>query len=100
MRFNYRNIGGVMNTVDHLITIADTYKQEAGVEQDSTVSYRVFGDSKKLTALRGGADITLGRFNEALAWFANNWPEGKPLPSAISHMITPPEAGETSEDAA
>lgn len=57
-----------------LIERADAYKAAAGLTDDTTVSYRVFSDTKKLTALRQGADITTRRFNAAMAWFDENWP--------------------------
>ncbi len=63
-----------MNTIETLLARADSYKEAAGIHHDSTVSHRVFGDSKKLSALRDGADITLRRFNEAMRWFDQNWP--------------------------
>lgn len=71
-----------MQTVETLLAIADAYKRAAGIDHDRTVSHRVFGDSKKLTALRSGADITLRRFNDAMSWFEDNWPEGEPHPFA------------------
>lgn len=64
-----------MMSIEALLARADAYKLAAGVDQDSTVSYRVFGDSKKLSALRSNADITVGRFNAAMRWFDENWPE-------------------------
>lgn len=67
----------------HLLRIADEYKRVTGIE-DVTVSHRVFGDSKKLAALRGDSDITLGRFNTALSWFASNWPDGADWPSDVT----------------
>ena len=72
-----------MESIDRLIRIADAYKAVAGVPEDTTVSHRVFRDSKKLTALREGGDITVTRFNAALAWFAANWPDGSPFPAEL-----------------
>lgn len=69
-----------MQTIDSLLAIADAYKRASDIDHDSTVSHRVFGDSKKLTALRGGADITVRRFNDAMRWFEVNWPEGEKHP--------------------
>ncbi len=63
-----------MIEIDALISRADAYKVASGIVDDTTVSYRVFGDTKKLTALRGGADITVRRFNAAMCWFDQNWP--------------------------
>jgi hypothetical protein len=79
-----------MASTQHLIEIADAYKVAASIERDQTVSYRVFGDSAKLTALRTGADITVKRFNAALEWFAGNWPSGHPMPKALlrnAHVV-------------
>jgi hypothetical protein len=72
-----------MTNINDLISAADAYKVAASIERDQTVSYRVFGDSAKLTALRAGADITVSRFNAALEWFAGNWPVGHALPDAL-----------------
>ena len=63
-----------MIQIETLISRADAYKALVGIVDDTTVSYRVFGDTKKLTALRGGADITVRRFNQAMEWFEKNWP--------------------------
>lgn len=60
--------------INDLIARADEYKMAAGIVDDSTVSYRVFGDTKKLAAMRRGADITTRRFNAAMRWFDQNWP--------------------------
>ncbi|GLK65668.1 hypothetical protein [Paracoccus kondratievae] len=57
-----------------LIARADEYKAATGIADDSTVSYRVFGDTKKLGALRRGADITTRRFKAAMLWFDKNCP--------------------------
>jgi len=69
-----------MQTIDHLIQLADAYKIATGITEDTTVSYRVFGDSKKLGAIRSGRDITLRRFNAAVRWFCENWPDGTDMP--------------------
>lgn len=73
-----------MLNIHYLLQLADAYKIAAQIENDSTVSHRVFGDTKKLSALRGGADITVGRFNAAVVWFRENWPEGKERPAEIA----------------
>lgn len=71
-----------MLNIEHLITVADEYGRAAQVEE-KTVSSRVFQDSKKLAAIRGGSDITVGRYNAALAWFSSNWPEGAVWPHGV-----------------
>ena len=81
-----------MLNIDHLLTIADAYGQAAKVE-DKTISSRVFQDSKKLGAIRGGADITVGRYNAALEWFSANWPDDATWP----HDVPRPEVAEAAE---
>ena len=66
----------IMNTIENLLAVADAYKKASGLSHDRTVSHRVFGDSKKLTALRDGSDITTRRYNDAMVWFSENWPDG------------------------
>lgn len=77
-----------MIDMNSLISRADAYKVAAGVSEDTTVSHRVFGDTKKLSALRRGGDITVRRFNAAMAWFDQNWPahgDYQPLNQEPSH---------------
>lgn len=71
-----------MLSTAYLIHVADAYKAASGLTEDTTVSYRVFGDTKKLTAIRCGADITVRRFNVALDWFRSHWPDGRPFPES------------------
>ena len=77
-------------SVHTLIEIAAAYRAAADVPLETTVSYRVFGDTKKLAQLRGSADITLSRFNAAMTWFAENWPEGHSLPKELAPWVAAP----------
>jgi len=71
-----------MLTKDDLLEIADLFRSLTGLEE-VTLSYRIFGDTKKLRALRGDAGITLDRFNAAMTWFAANWPADLVLPERL-----------------
>ena len=71
-----------MQQIAHLLSVADAYKAALGIE-DTTVSARVFNDSKKLASLRSGSDITVGRFNAAMRWFSTNWPDDARWPAGI-----------------
>jgi hypothetical protein len=71
-----------MPEIAHLLSVADAFKTAAGLE-DVTLSHRLFGDSKKLAALRGGADITVGRFNQSMVWLSENWPAGAKWPADV-----------------
>lgn len=76
-----------MLQIAHLLELADEYQRAVPVE-DKTLSFRVFGDSKKLTALRSDSDITTQRFNSAVQWFSANWPEGAVWPEEIARPHT------------
>lgn len=80
----------MLNTA-HLITLADAYRSATNTE-DKTVSSRVFQDSKKLGAIRTGADITVSRYNAALGWFSANWPEGAAWPIDVPRPFAEVEA--------
>lgn len=82
-------------SIPFLISVADTYLAISDARQESTVSHRVFGDTKKLASLRAGGEITVGRYNAAFRWFAANWPDGHPLPPSLL-----PYSPQTKEDAA
>lgn len=68
-----------MFQISHLLSLADEYQRVTSIE-DKTLSFRVFGDSKKLASLRATSDITTARFNAAILWFATHWPDGAVWP--------------------
>lgn len=72
-----------MNTIEQLILVADAYKAASSIDKDGTVSHRVFGDTKKLSALRSGSDITTRRLGAAFRWFSENWPDGEKKPEIL-----------------
>lgn len=76
-----------MIEIAHLLQLADAF-QAVDPVSDTTLSFRVFKDSKKLAALRTGSDITTGRFNDALQWFGDNWPNGAVWPANIPRPLT------------
>lgn len=71
-----------MQRITDLIIVADAYRFHLELPV-TTVSNRVFSDTKKLGALMAGADIYLSRFNAAMAWFSANWPEGLAWPEGV-----------------
>lgn len=71
-----------MLKITHLLDLADRY-QAVEFCADKTLSNRLFSDTKKLSALRNGADITVSRFNDAVQWFSHNWPEKAVWPENI-----------------
>ena len=82
-----------------LVRLGDKYKLASNVEKDTTVSYRLFDDSKKLTDLRSRkVSLTVDRYNDALRWFAENWPRGADFPAELVDVLVlvskPREMGE------
>jgi hypothetical protein len=71
-----------MSQIEQILTLARAYASAEGVEL-STVSWRVFGDTKKLRALDEGGDLHTRRASAALAWFGENWPDGADWPQGI-----------------
>jgi hypothetical protein len=91
----------MMISTDTLVAVADLFRTASGGMRETTLSHRMFGDSKKLSALRESADITVGRFNAAMCWMAAHWPEGHAVPDALRVYATPKgDAPTQDEDAA
>lgn len=83
-----------MSAIEQLLRVAGEYRRATGLET-KTVSWRVFEDSKKLEAMeKGDADIQTRRFERAMSWLSDNWPEDAVWPSDVKR----PKAG--SEEAA
>ncbi|WP_157014873.1 hypothetical protein [Mesorhizobium xinjiangense] len=72
--------------IPDLLAVTGEYIRVTQIKE-VTLSFRVFGDSKKLKMLREGADITLGKFNAALLWLSTNWPEGAEWPRDVPRPI-------------
>lgn len=77
-----------MTCIDQILKLADAYAAATGVE-GTTLSWRVFGDTKKLGAIRSGGDLQTKRFEGALGWFADNWPTGEAWPDGVAHPAAP-----------
>jgi hypothetical protein len=72
-----------------LVDVADAFRALVGVEREVTLSYRVFGDSKVLTNIRNDGEMTVGRFNAAMLWFATNWPANAEKPAVLLPYVPP-----------
>jgi hypothetical protein len=72
-----------MSGIDQLLALAREYARAEDVEL-TTVSWRVFGDTKKLGALESGSDIQVKRYEAAITWFDKNWPAEAAWPSAVA----------------
>lgn len=64
-----------MKITEQLMMVADAYCKAKGLSL-SRVSTLIFNDGKRLDAIREGSDLYTGRFEQALVWFSEHWPEG------------------------
>ncbi len=76
-------------SISTLLEVSARYGEVAGGLPAKTVSHRVFRDSKLLDRLQGGAEITVGRYNMAMCWFARNWPAEAMRPAVLNDFVSP-----------
>jgi hypothetical protein len=81
-----------MTQIDAFLVLVDAFRKATDLS-DTTLSSRVFDDSKKIAALRAGRDIQVRRLEAAVRWLAEHWPKEAEWPAAIAHpdlTETPP----------
>ena len=71
-----------MSIIENILTLSRAYAKAEKVSL-TTVSWRVFGDTKKLRVLQTGGDLRTKRAAAALQWFGDNWPEKATWPRGI-----------------
>lgn len=71
-----------MKLTEQLIAVAREYARAEGIAL-SKVSWRVLGDTRRLSAIEAGADLWTSRLEEAMAWFSCNWPESAVWPEEV-----------------
>ena len=85
-----------MSNIASLITLCESYAVAKGIGLPR-LSTIVFNDGKVIGRLKDGADITVGRLENAVRWLDANWPvdtpwpEGLPRPSLLA-ATSPEEA--------
>jgi len=80
-----------MNATLPLLAVIDAYQAVEAVP-DTTISSRVFKDSKKVAALRAGRDITTNRNASALIWFSEHWPATAIWPTWVARPFSTEES--------
>lgn len=81
-----------MNGIDQILRVARVYADAEEIDL-STVSWRVFGDTKKLKAMERGADIQVRRHEAAMTWFSANWPKNARWPKGVARPSLSERAG-------
>lgn len=72
-----------MSIVGSLFSVVEGFCRAEGVPE-STVSWRVFNDGKRLAQVRAGADIGVRRLERAMQWLSDNWPDGAEWPETVA----------------
>ncbi|MFA7308338.1 MAG: hypothetical protein WC026_16895 [Hyphomicrobium sp.] len=72
-----------MSSIDSLLSVARAYGAAERIDL-STVSWRALGDTKKLPAIVAGKDIQVRRFERAMQWFSDHWPDGADWPETVA----------------
>ncbi len=71
-----------MMMTQQIVQLADRYSKHEGMAV-STLSMRLFCDSRKIDNLRDGKDLLTKRFEAAVRFFDQNWPSSLEWPSDI-----------------
>lgn len=82
-----------MDAINDLIRTGRLYAAHVAIE-NTTLSWRLFNDSKKFDALIAGSDIQVRRHEAAMTWLSANWPSDlawpedvrRPAFSAVDHV--------------
>ena len=83
----------VMNARQHLLTLIDTFAEAKGVS-GSRVTTLAVNSGSVYRFLREGKDITVGRFETAVRWLSDNWPDGVLWPDGIARPVATPTTNE------
>lgn len=75
-----------MSAIEDLLTLSRVYMQAEGVST-TTLSHRMFNDGKKLTAIGAGSDIQVKRYERAIQWLSDNWPEKAEWPLDVVRPV-------------
>lgn len=72
----------LMNTRQHLIAIIERFAEIKGLSP-SRVTTLALNSGHIYRRLVDGSDITVGRLEDAVQWFSNNWPSDTAWPEGL-----------------
>jgi hypothetical protein len=81
--------------IQAFLSVVDAYCAATGLAE-ATVSTRVLFDGKRIEKIRAGNDIGVRRMEEAVHWFAQNWPPAAKWPRGIARPQASPESARAS----
>ncbi len=67
----------------NLVTLFDVYCAATGKSR-ARVSTLVFNQGSKFDLICSGADVYTRRYEAAVTWFSENWPDGCDWPASVS----------------
>jgi hypothetical protein len=82
-----------LRMIDDLLKLSDCFCAATGIAE-TTLSSRIFNDGKRLTAVRGGADIGARRLERAIEWLSAHWPSDTAWPDGVRRPAPVAEAAE------
>lgn len=91
IRHKYRMMRGMTNLRDQLLTVSDAYGAARGISR-SRVSTIVFNAGLALDRVASGRDLTTRKFERALQWFSDHWPQGTRWPKGVSRPAISPRS--------
>ena len=71
-----------MRLVEQITHLAERYADATNLSL-ARISTIVFNDGKILQRLSSGGDLTTGRYERAVNWFSENWPEKAKWPEFV-----------------
>ena len=66
--------------IQTILTLTEAYCEAKNLSE-SHISKTIFNDGKTIGLLRKGSDIGVKRYERAVQWFSDKWPEDKAWPT-------------------
>ena len=77
-----------MNLKNRILTLAERYCAAKDVSE-ARVATLIFNQGGTIKRLRAGGDLTTRKFEFAIQWFSDHWPDGEPWPVDIPRPASP-----------
>lgn len=71
-----------MKLRDQLISATDMYCRAAGMSR-ARLSTVLLSGGRRLADIEAGGDIGVNRFEQAMQWLSDNWPDGAQWPREV-----------------
>lgn len=67
---------------DQLVVASTAYAAATGIKL-STLSTRLLNGGMQLKRIADGGDLNTRKFEEAMSWLSDNWPDGVEWPAGV-----------------